>query len=138
MAKFSRLILIIFLNCIGILQFSYAQKNATTEDGNKVLLYDNGTWKYADNSSNRNFKYCFTLTINFELQIGLKDGLIVDFGTLNGGAIQYNNCYNCDDKGKVSNIEDYKIIYNNCYNCDDKGKISKIEGSMSELKVSFK
>ncbi len=40
------LLLLIF--CLGLTVSASAQKSATTADGKKVLLYDNGTWKYAD------------------------------------------------------------------------------------------
>lgn len=41
-----RLILITLL--IAFVNLSFAQVRATTESGNKVLLYDNGTWKYEE------------------------------------------------------------------------------------------
>lgn len=42
--------LIIFLFFVVALP-SYAQTNAVTEDGDKVVLYDDGTWEYADEVS---------------------------------------------------------------------------------------
>ena len=37
-------LLIVFI--LTFTNFSYAQVRATTESGNRVLLFDNGTWKY--------------------------------------------------------------------------------------------
>lgn len=34
--------------------FSIAQKKAVTETGEEVILYDNGTWKYANDSTKQN------------------------------------------------------------------------------------
>jgi hypothetical protein len=43
-----RLRLILFALLITFVNLSFAQVRATTESGNKVLLYDNGTWKYEE------------------------------------------------------------------------------------------
>lgn len=37
---------------IAFANLSFAQVRATTESGNKVLLFDNGTWKYEEKSVN--------------------------------------------------------------------------------------
>lgn len=43
-----RLRLILLAALISFVNFSFAQIRATTESGNKVLLFDNGTWKYEE------------------------------------------------------------------------------------------
>lgn len=43
-----RLRLILLALSIAFVNLSFAQIRATTERGNKVLLYDNGTWKYEE------------------------------------------------------------------------------------------
>ncbi len=45
---FRTLFLIALLLAAG--KFSFAQVRATTESGNKVVLYDNGTWQYEEKS----------------------------------------------------------------------------------------
>uniref|UniRef100_UPI00321694C5 hypothetical protein n=1 Tax=uncultured Draconibacterium sp. TaxID=1573823 RepID=UPI00321694C5 len=40
--------LIVLVVLLGVAQIGYAQVRATTETGNKVILYDNGTWKYEE------------------------------------------------------------------------------------------
>ncbi|WP_346863566.1 hypothetical protein [uncultured Draconibacterium sp.] len=39
---------IVLIVLAGFTQIAYAQVRATTESGNKVILYDNGTWKYEE------------------------------------------------------------------------------------------
>lgn len=39
---------ILLVAVLAISQISFAQVRATTESGNKVLLFDNGTWKYEE------------------------------------------------------------------------------------------
>lgn len=38
----------LFVFIIAFSKFSYAQVRATTESGNRVLLFDNGTWQYEE------------------------------------------------------------------------------------------
>ncbi len=42
---------ILLLFTLTLFALTFAQKIATTEDGKKVELYDNGTWKYKDSKS---------------------------------------------------------------------------------------
>jgi len=44
------LLLIFFL--VAFTKLSFAQVRATTESGNKVLLFDNGTWRYEEKPNN--------------------------------------------------------------------------------------
>lgn len=40
--------LLVLIVLAGFTQIVYAQVRATTESGNKVILFDNGTWKYEE------------------------------------------------------------------------------------------
>jgi len=44
----------IFLVSILCLTFSYSQQKATTENGKKVLLFNDGTWKYVEENTDCN------------------------------------------------------------------------------------
>ena len=44
--------LLLFALIIIVAEPSMAQIRATTEGGNNVLLFDNGTWKYDEKSGN--------------------------------------------------------------------------------------
>lgn len=39
---------ILFLICLSFAASIYAQRNAVTDNGESVILYDNGTWKFVD------------------------------------------------------------------------------------------
>ncbi len=43
--------LFVFVLLLAITERNFAQVRATTESGNKVLLFDNGTWKYEENAT---------------------------------------------------------------------------------------
>lgn len=42
--------LLLLVAVLFISEYTFAQVRATTESGNKVLLFDNGTWKYEEKS----------------------------------------------------------------------------------------
>ena len=50
MNMLTRIFLLFFL--VTLVNFAVAQVRATTESGNKVLLFDNGTWKYDEQKVN--------------------------------------------------------------------------------------
>lgn len=87
-------------------QIAYSQQYAITENGEKVILYDDGTWKFEDNTSNQIFNNCFDLYINDELRVTLCNGQIIDFGINSEDDITYNS------DGTVSWIGSNSISYN--------------------------
>jgi hypothetical protein len=55
-------VFLIFL-ILTITKLSFAQVRATTESGNKVLLFDNGTWQYEENLLNTAGKSALTVEV---------------------------------------------------------------------------
>jgi hypothetical protein len=43
-----------FISCIAVLNPIYGQKSAVTDNGEEVLLFDDGTWKYKDKEDSLN------------------------------------------------------------------------------------
>ncbi len=124
MIKFIHLaFLLVIINFIS-LHHSFAQKNATTNDGKKVILYDNGTWKYVDNQTNNDYKSIFNLTIKNEITLSICNGLIINFGNNLGGSIEYiDNGY--QNAGKIKKIGNMTIEYIDNGN-QNAGKVKKI------------
>lgn len=61
-------------------QLSFAQVRATTESGNKVLLFDNGTWKYEEKSvSSTSEKTIVVPVVAAEVEIDASREIIQSF-----------------------------------------------------------
>ncbi len=43
-----------FISCLAVLNPIYGQKSAVTDNGEEVLLFDDGTWKYKDKEDSLN------------------------------------------------------------------------------------
>jgi len=68
-----------------ITSFAYTQTTAITQDGRKVLLYDNNTWKYEESMHFATL----TLILKNEVIIILQKGRVISFGNIKGGAVSY-------------------------------------------------
>ena len=55
------LVAIVFI--LALTNLSFAQIRATTESGNNVLLFDNGTWQYEEKSMNASAEVVTAATI---------------------------------------------------------------------------
>jgi len=102
----------------------FSQISALTQDGRKVLLYENNTWKYSNNQDNYNNTTVFSLTIKNEITLQICNGIIINFGNNLGGKIEYiSNGY--QNAGKIKQIGNMTIEYiSDGY--QNAGKVNKI------------
>jgi hypothetical protein len=116
---------ILILAFLCVYNFINCQIRATTKDGQKVILYDDFTWKYADYEDN---------TDNFsgitKIEVG-SDGMVgVEF-RVNGQKMSF-----FDGKVFFGNMQPVEIDYNtNSFFAKSLGKIKQI--SFSTISVSF-
>jgi len=122
----------ILIVLIFLFKDSQSQIVATTQDGKQVLLYDDGTWRYSNNS----VEIRFNLTINNDLSIVLFNGQIEYFSCLSNNYIEYNSSYVLNP-GKVKKVGNYEIEYFSPYDIFSPGKIKKIGSYNIEYLSSY-
>ncbi len=110
--KAKNIILIIGAVCMANIISMRAQLRARTIHGDEVLLYEDGTWEYADiyddnvlvedNGSGKSAK----IVIDNDLMITLENGRLTGFSVLREGIRLYDNF-----SGKLKKAGPYKIEY---------------------------
>jgi hypothetical protein len=127
------LILTLFLIFVFVNKYSNSQIVATTHDGKQVLLFENGTWQYSNNSS----QVRFNLTINNDLSITLFDGQIEYFSCLSNNYVEYYSTFDITNPGKIKKIGYYEVEYFSPYDITSPGKVKKIGNYNIEYLSSF-
>jgi len=155
-----RKMMLLCLLAFGISQLVQAQQTATTTNGKVVILYDNGTWKYADaelseenSPSNANLQANFTEEMPISKEIKIKDGVVEKMVFIEGPSaklqkyFKIKNIVRCsfalDSKdGKVVLTTDWKVMNGEGYsyfgfiNKGDKISLDLVGGKSIDLVYS--
>lgn len=116
-----KIILTTFMLCGLSFAHADAQQLAVTDNGRRVILYEDGTWEYYrerpwrdDRFSQRDFSihidptgsgYNTVITVDNEVTFELEKGFLRDYSVLRGGRRSY------DHHGRVDRIGAYRIEY---------------------------